>query len=115
MKPDFQTNTSVKSGLLKIDIEQMQRACGDTEFTHDAFAFIKLQFPVGRGHGECTRKTNCHTVAAVDAFFFLKPGFDTTLAGSPLGFAGWIPMAALVVLLIWKKQLPVAEPEVQAS
>lgn len=52
----------------------------------------------------------CHgafyAVAGV-VFFFLQPGFDTALAGSPLGLAGWIPMGLLVAGLIWSKQLPV--------
>ena len=43
------------------------------------------------------------------AFFFLQPGFDTALAGSPLGLAGWIPMGLIVAGLVWAKQLPVAE------
>jgi len=41
------------------------------------------------------------------SFFFLQPGFDTALAGSPLGLAGWIPMGLIVVVLAWTKQLPV--------
>lgn len=41
------------------------------------------------------------------AFFFLQPGFDTALAGSPLGVAGWIPMGLIVAALVWSKQLPV--------
>ena len=53
-----------------------------------------------------------NAVAGV-AFFFLQPGFDTALAGSPLGLAGWIPMALIVAGLVWSKQLPVAEPAEQ--
>ncbi len=71
---------------------------------------LKTRSPwvAGLGHG-------AFNATAGLSFFFLKPGFDTALAGSPLGLAGWVPMAVLVALLIWTKQLPVAEPEVQAS
>ena len=41
-------------------------------------------------------------------FFFLKPGFDTALAGSPLGLAGWLILAVFVAGLVWAKQLPEA-------
>jgi membrane protease YdiL (CAAX protease family) len=51
-----------------------------------------------------------NAVAGV-AFFFLQPGFDTALAGSPLGLAGWIPMGLLVAGLVWSKQLPVIVQE----
>ena len=44
------------------------------------------------------------------AFFFLKPGFDTALGGSPLGLAGWIPMALFIGWLVWSKRLPVSLP-----
>jgi len=70
---------------------------------------LKTRSPwvAGLGHGAF------NAVAGL-IFLLLKPGFDTALAGSPLGLAGWIPMAALVALLIWTKQLPVLESEVQA-
>lgn len=52
----------------------------------------------------------CHgafnAIAGV-VFFFLQPGFDTALAGSPLGLAGWIPMGLFIAWLVWAKQLPV--------
>jgi membrane protease YdiL (CAAX protease family) len=44
------------------------------------------------------------------SFFFLKPGFDTAWGGSPLGLAGWIPMALFIVWLVWSKRLPVPLP-----
>jgi membrane protease YdiL (CAAX protease family) len=71
---------------------------------------LKTRSPwvAGLGHG-------AFNATAGLSFFFLKPGFDTALAGSPLGLAGWVPMAVLVALLILTKQLPVAEPEVQVS
>jgi len=71
---------------------------------------LKTRSPwvAGLGHGAF------NAVAGL-IFLLLKPGFDTALAGSPLGLAGWIPMAALVALLIWTKQLPVVEPEIQVS
>ena len=71
---------------------------------------LKTRSPwvAGLGHG------TFNAVAGL-IFLLLKPGFDTALAGSPLGLAGWIPMAALVALLIWTKQLPVLESEVQAG
>jgi len=71
---------------------------------------LKTRSPwvAGLGHGAF------NAVAGL-IFLLLKPGFDTALAGSPLGLAGWIPMAALVALLIWTKQLPVLESEVQAG
>ena len=49
------------------------------------------------------------------AFFFLKPGFDTALGGSPLGLAGWIAMALFIAWLVWTKRLPVATTEQPAS
>jgi membrane protease YdiL (CAAX protease family) len=71
---------------------------------------LKTRSPwvAGLGHG-------AFNATAGLSFFFLKPGFDTALAGSPLGLAGWIPLAVLVALLIWIKQLPVAEPETQTN
>ncbi|MBI5952948.1 MAG: CPBP family intramembrane metalloprotease [Chloroflexi bacterium] len=71
---------------------------------------LKTRSPwvAGLGHGAF------NAVAGL-AFLLLKPGFDTALAGSPLGLAGWVPMAALVALLIWTKQLPVVELEAQPS
>jgi len=71
---------------------------------------LKTRSPwvAGLGHG-------AFNATAGLSFFFLKPGFDTALAGSPLGLAGWVPMAVLVALLILTKQLPVVESEVQAS
>jgi membrane protease YdiL (CAAX protease family) len=41
------------------------------------------------------------------SFLFLTPGFDTALAGSPLGLAGWLPMIIVIALLLWRKQLPI--------
>ena len=41
------------------------------------------------------------------ALYFLKPGFDTMLAGSILGMSGWIPMALFIGWLVWSKRLPV--------
>ena len=41
-------------------------------------------------------------------FFFLQPGFDTALAGSPIGLAGWIPIGLIIIGLVALKQLPVA-------
>jgi membrane protease YdiL (CAAX protease family) len=71
---------------------------------------LKTRSPwvAGLGHG-------AFNATAGLSFFFLKPGFDTALAGSPLGLAGWIPMAAVVALLVWTRRLPVTDPEVQAS
>ncbi len=40
------------------------------------------------------------------AMFFLKPGFDTALAGLALGVAGWLPMALFIGGLVWAKRLP---------
>lgn len=41
------------------------------------------------------------------ALFFLNPeGLDTALAGNPLGVAGWIPMALIILALVTLKQLP---------
>lgn len=48
-------------------------------------------------------------------FFFLVPGFDTALAGSPIGLAGWIPLVLVIVGLIWAKQLPGAPSEKPAA
>ncbi len=44
------------------------------------------------------------------AIFFLKPDFDTAVAGSPLGMAGWLPMALIIAWLVWSKRLPVTPP-----
>lgn len=42
------------------------------------------------------------------SFLFLRPeGLDTALAGNPLGLAGWLPMALVIIVLIVLKQLPV--------
>lgn len=41
-------------------------------------------------------------------FFFLQPGFDTALAGSPIGLAGWIPIGLMIIGLVALKQLPVS-------
>jgi membrane protease YdiL (CAAX protease family) len=49
------------------------------------------------------------------ALYFLKPGFDTALAGSILGLAGWIPMGLFIVWLIWSKRLPVQPVEELAA
>lgn len=41
------------------------------------------------------------------ALFFLNPeGLDMALAGNPLGVAGWIPMAVIILVLVALKQLP---------
>jgi membrane protease YdiL (CAAX protease family) len=65
---------------------------------------LKTRSPwvAGLGHG-------AFNATAGLSFFFLKPGFDTALAGSPLGLAGWVPMALVVALLILTRQLPVPE------
>lgn len=42
------------------------------------------------------------------AFFFLQPGFDTAVAGSPLGLAGWIPMGLLVAGLFSSSHSPLS-------
>jgi membrane protease YdiL (CAAX protease family) len=39
-------------------------------------------------------------------FLFLQPG-------SPLGLAGWLPMAVFIAGLVWTKRLPVSQPESQ--
>ncbi len=45
------------------------------------------------------------------ALFFLNPaGLDMALAGNPLGVAGWIPMALIILVLVALKQLP-AQPQ----
>lgn len=41
-------------------------------------------------------------------FFFLQPGFDTALAGSPIGLAGWLPIGLIIIGLVALKQLPIA-------
>ena len=71
-----------------------------------AWLTLKTRSPwaAALGHGAF------NAVAGV-AFFFLQPGFDTALAGSPLGLAGWVPMGLFIIWLVWAKQLPVAEPE----
>lgn len=44
------------------------------------------------------------------SFFFLKPdGLDTALAGNPLGVAGWLPMAAVIAILVVLKQIPTSK------
>ncbi|PKN90627.1 MAG: CPBP family intramembrane metalloprotease domain-containing protein [Chloroflexi bacterium HGW-Chloroflexi-6] len=44
------------------------------------------------------------------SFLFLRPeGLDTALAGNPLGLAGWLPMALVIIVLIVLKQLPVRQ------
>ena len=43
------------------------------------------------------------------AIYFLKPGFDTALAGSLLGLSGWIPMSLFLFWLIWSKRLPLRQ------
>jgi len=48
-------------------------------------------------------------------FLLLTPGFDTALAGSPLGLAGWIPMIVVIALLLWGKQLPIPERNVSRA
>lgn len=45
-------------------------------------------------------------------FMFLTAGVDTALGGSPLGFAGWVPLTAVIVVLLATRQLPVVDPEV---
>ena len=40
-------------------------------------------------------------------FYYLQPGFDTALAGSPIGLAGWVSMGLLVAWLVGTKRLPV--------
>jgi uncharacterized protein len=47
---------------------------------------------------------------AVSSFYFLNPeGLDYALGGNPLGLAGWIPMALIILVLVALKQLPVAK------
>lgn len=62
---------------------------------------LKTRSPwvAGLGHG-------AFNATAGLSFYFLKPGFDTALAGSPLGVAGWVVMILVVSLLILTKQLP---------
>lgn len=44
------------------------------------------------------------------SFLFLKPdGLDTALAGNPLGVAGWLPMAAVIAILVVLKQIPASK------
>lgn len=71
-----------------------------------AWLTLKTRSPwaAALGHGAF------NAIAGV-AFFFLQPGFDTALAGSPLGLAGWIPMGLLVAGLVWARQLPVVDDE----
>ncbi len=45
------------------------------------------------------------------SFLLLKPDFDTALGASPLGLAGWIPMALFIAWLVWSKRLPVPATE----
>ena len=46
------------------------------------------------------------------AIFFLNPeGLDLALAGNPLGLAGWIPMALIILVLVAIKQLPAQKSE----
>lgn len=75
-----------------------------------AWLTLKTRSPwaAALGHGAF------NAVAGI-AFFFLLPGFDTALAGSPLGLAGWVPMALIIVGLVWSKQLPLAEPETKTT
>jgi uncharacterized protein len=71
-----------------------------------AWLYLKTRSPwvAALGHGAF------NAVAGV-GFFFLKPGFDTALAGSPLGLAGWIPMSVFIAWLVWTKRLPVVQAE----
>lgn len=47
------------------------------------------------------------------AILFLKPeGLDMALGGNPLGLAGWIPMALIILVLVAIKQLPVEKQEI---
>jgi uncharacterized protein len=71
-----------------------------------SWLYLKTRSPwtPGLGHGAF------NAVAGL-SFYFLKPGFDTALAASPLGLAGWIPMGLFVAWLVWSKQLPVIEDE----
>ena len=53
--------------------------------------------------------------AAGLVFLFLKPGFDTALAGSLLGLSGWVPMGLLIAWLAWTKRLPVSILEAEPA
>ncbi len=44
-------------------------------------------------------------------FMILAPGVDTALGASPLGLAGWLPLAIVIALLIAARQLPVASED----
>jgi uncharacterized protein len=47
------------------------------------------------------------------AIIFLKPeGLDMALGGNPLGLAGWIPMALIILVLVAIKQLPTEKKEI---
>jgi uncharacterized protein len=47
------------------------------------------------------------------AIFFLRPeGLDMALGGNPLGLAGWIPMALIILVLVAIKQLPTEKKEI---
>jgi hypothetical protein len=75
-----------------------------------AWLYLKTRSPwaPALGHGAF------NAVAGL-SFYFLKPGFDTALGGSPLGLAGWIPLGLFITWLVWTKRLPVAEPEAQTN
>lgn len=46
------------------------------------------------------------------AIYFLRPeGLDMAIGGNPLGLAGWIPMALIILVLVLIKQLPTEKPE----
>lgn len=47
------------------------------------------------------------------ALFFLNPeGLDMAMAGNPLGVAGWIPMALIILVLVALRQLPTRQQTV---
>lgn len=75
-----------------------------------AWLYLKTRSPwvVALAHGAL------NAVAGL-GFYFLKPGFDTALAGSPLGLAGWLPIAAVIVLLIALRQFTARSPEPQQA
>jgi hypothetical protein len=59
-------------GLPEVDIEQVQGAGHNAQFTNYAHAFIKLQFPGFRIHSQGAGKAYCSAISAVDALIVLK-------------------------------------------
>ena len=53
-----------------------------------------------------------NAIAPASIYFLNPEGLDMALGGNPLGLAGWIPMALIILILIAIKQLPAEKKEI---